>query len=31
MLEEVFGGDSDQRAEIPNLKTAVFVQLPSLC
>ena len=31
MLEQVFGGDSDQRAEIPNLKTAVFVQLPSLC
>jgi len=30
MLEEVFGGDRDQRAEIPNLKTAVFVQLPSL-
>jgi len=31
MLEEVFGGDSDKRAENPNMKTAVFVELPSLC
>ena len=31
MLEEVFQRDSDQTAEIPNIKTAVFVELPSLC
>jgi len=30
MLEEVFQGHSDQRAEIPNMKTVVFIQLPSL-
>jgi len=31
MLEQVFQGDSDERAGIPNMKTAVFVELPSLC
>jgi len=31
MLEQVFQGDTDQRAEIPNMKTLVFVELPRLC
>ncbi|KAG2380945.1 uncharacterized protein HKW66_Vig0203180 [Vigna angularis] len=30
MLEEVFEGNSDEKVEIPNLKTAGFVELPSL-
>ncbi|KOM58373.1 hypothetical protein LR48_Vigan11g140700 [Vigna angularis] len=30
MLEEVFEGNSDEKVEIPNLKTAVFAELPSL-
>nr|XP_007134147.1 hypothetical protein PHAVU_010G023200g [Phaseolus vulgaris]ESW06141.1 hypothetical protein PHAVU_010G023200g [Phaseolus vulgaris] len=31
MLEELFQGDSDLRAEIPNMKILVFVELPRLC
>ncbi|XP_027908216.1 uncharacterized protein LOC114167346 isoform X3 [Vigna unguiculata] len=30
MLEEVFKGNSDEKVEIPNLKIAVFAELPSL-
>ncbi|WVZ16635.1 hypothetical protein V8G54_009617 [Vigna mungo] len=30
MLEEVFEGNNDEKVEIPNLKTASFVELPSL-
>ncbi|KAK7389359.1 hypothetical protein VNO78_24307 [Psophocarpus tetragonolobus] len=31
MLEEVFKCGSDKKVEIPNLKVAAFVELPSLC
>jgi len=31
MLEEIFQGNTDKKVEIPNLETAVFVELPSLC
>lgn len=30
-LEEIFGGEGDQKVEIPKLNFVVFIDLPSLC